>query len=138
MFNFKKNKMMKSILFSVCLVTLASTTVMAQTSTTNNATTQVEPRNAFASKVNEFEAAASRDRVDLLMPLYSDIAAMMSKQMSQVHQDYTAAAEPKKETLKKKLDLLQTLYADTKMMTADLAKNKKDMVAKMKQFQANF
>lgn len=128
---------MKRILFACFLATASITGTMAQSAQTTVAP-QPDNKALLSSKLTEMEAASSRGRQDYLVAQFSEAAALMSTHMAAVHQEMTAANGGKKEELKKKLDTLQALYNEAKMLSADVKKNDKELVAKVKAFVQNY
>lgn len=94
----------------------------------------VPPIEIVKSKAMEMEAAVSRNRQDLLPQIFSEAASYMTQVMTDAHKRYTESTGSAKEQLKKKMDKLQNLYSEAKLLSIDPKKNDKALLDKMKAF----
>jgi hypothetical protein len=78
---------------------------------------QVEPKLMFASRINEVDATLSRARMEDAQRVFQELAAMMQKHIAE-----------------SKNAKASTLYAETKMLSADMTKNRAELVAKLREF----
>lgn len=107
--------MKRLLLFAFLLttgLTAAHTSVRAQ-----QAASQVEPKLLFASHVNEVDAYLSRTRTEEAQRAFNELAGMMQK--------FIAESKNAKAS---------TLYTEVKILSADMAKNRAELVSKLREF----
>ncbi len=108
---------MKRFLLVALLLTAGFATVT--TSVIAQQAAQVEPKLLFSSRIGEVDAHLSRTRPEEAQRVFQDLAAMM--------QQFIAESKNTKAS---------TLYTETKMLSVDMAKNRTELVAKLREFLA--
>lgn len=106
---------MKRLLFIALLLTAGMATVAPLRA--QQAAAQVEPKMLFASHISEVDASLSRARTEDARRIFNEIAGMMQKHIAE-------SKNPK----------ASTLYAETKMLSVDMEKNRTELVAKLREF----
>lgn len=108
---------MKRFLLVALLLTAGLATITPSVNAQQAA--QVEPKTLFASRIGEVDAYLSRTRPEEAQRVFQELAAMM--------QQFIAESKNTKAS---------TLYTEAKMFSADMAKNRAELVAKLREFLA--
>lgn len=108
---------MKRLLFLVLLLTAGLTAAHTSVRAQQAAAPQAEPKVLFASHINEVDAHLSRSRPEEARKAFNELAGMMQK--------FIAESKNAKAS---------TLYTETKILSADMAKNRAELVAKLREF----
>lgn len=109
---------MKRILFLALLLTAGTTATVSTLHAQQIAAPQDESKVLFASRINEVDAYLSRSRAEEAQKAFNELAGMMQK--------FIAESKNTKAS---------TLYTETKMLSADMAKNRAELVTKLREFQ---
>lgn len=126
---------MKRILLACCLMAVSGTAVMAQSAKTAPVAQATNPKQTFASLVNEVEANLTRSNGEIAKNDYFKLAGMMQDRMGQKQKALEAASsETEKKAIANSLKTEQQLYTDAKMLSTDMVKNQKEIVAKLRAF----
>jgi hypothetical protein len=127
---------MKRILLACCLIAVSGTAVMAQSAKTAPAQNQAaDPKQTFASLVNEVEANLSRSNGEVAKTDYFKLAGMMQDKMAATQKALDgASSESQKKSLASSLKTQQQLYVDAKVLSSDMTKNQKELVTKLRAF----
>jgi hypothetical protein len=108
---------MKRFLFFALLLTAGITAAHTSVRAQQAAAPQTEPKVLFASRINEVDAHLSRSRPEEAQRAFHELAGLMQK--------FIAESKNTKAS---------TLYTETKMLSADMAKNRAELVLKLREF----
>lgn len=109
---------MKRLLFLALMLTAGLTVAHTPLYAQQAAAPQTDSKLLFASRINEVDAYLSRSRAEEAQKIFNDLAGMMQK--------FIADSKNAKAS---------TLYTEAKILSADMAKNRADLVAKLREFQ---
>jgi uncharacterized membrane protein YgcG len=106
---------MKRIFLAFLLLTGVSNSVLAQSAPA--------PKLMFASRVNELDAALSRNRPELAAQAYADLASSMQQRIVALRStDVTKANQAQK------------LYTDIKQQSADMQRSRTVLITSLRSF----
>ena len=128
---------MKKILLACSLLAVSAVTAVAQQPQSARAhTTQTEdPKLMLVSKINELEAALSRDRKDLAQPLFQEVSALIQQRLALRSAELQQAAASDKAALDQQLQEGQKIYQEAKMLSPKMGQdNGQAIVAVLRRF----
>lgn len=127
---------MKRIIF--CLAMMAPVALFAQSATNSNQatrsnmeSTRADAKATFANKIEELNATLSRNNNENAQKVMNDLMATMQRYISL---EAGNVAEGKEAATKAKIDKLNNVYGELKMMSVDPAKNQKGIQNKVDEF----
>lgn len=127
---------MKRIIF--CLAMMAPVALFAQSATNSNQatrsnmeSTRADAKATFANKIEELNATLSRNNNEHAQKVMNDLMATMQRYISL---EAGNVAEGKEAATKVKIDKLNNVYGELKMMSVDPAKNQKGIQNKVDEF----
>lgn len=127
---------MKRIIF--CLAMMAPVALFAQSATNSNQatrsnmeSTRADAKATFANKIEELNATLSRNNNEHAQKVMNDLMATMQRYISL---EAGNVAEGKEAATKVKIDKLNNVYGELKMMSVDPAKNQKSIQNKVDEF----
>ena len=110
---------MKRLLFIALVLTTAVAGMAPLSRVAAQEAVQVESKLLFSSRIGEIDAFISRSRPEEARKVFNELAAMMQKYIGD-----------------SKNAQASTLYTETKILSADMAKNREAMIAKLREFLA--
>jgi hypothetical protein len=128
---------MKKFLLACSLLAVSATMAVAQQpqSAQSHTTQSEDPRLMLVSKINELEAALSRDRKDLAQPLFQEVSAIMQQRLAIRSAELQQAAASDKAALEQQLQEGQKIYQEAKIMSPNMAQdNGQAMIALLRRF----
>ena len=126
---------MKNILLALTVLTLALPAAQAQESKKASATEmQTDQKRAFASQINELEAVITRENKDGAHKVFQELSVKMHDVMKQTNQQLQNAGADQKARLTEIASVQNRLYSETKKLSADMMKNKTELINALREF----